>query len=72
MSPLLFNLLSADVEEEMGKVRWGGIKVEGDRVYTLAYADNMVLLAENEDEKHDREARVIFGEERIDVNYRED
>lgn len=27
LSPLLFNLLIADLEEEMGKVKWGGDKI---------------------------------------------
>jgi len=50
LSPLLFNLLLADLEEEMGKIKWGGIKIGERRVYTLSYADDMVLLAENEGE----------------------
>lgn len=45
LSPLLFNLLVADLKEEMGKVKWGGIMIEEERVYILAYADDMVLLA---------------------------
>lgn len=49
MSPLLFNMMLADMEEEMGKIRWGGIRVEKRKIYTLAYADNVVLLAEDED-----------------------
>lgn len=32
-----------------------------EKVYTLAYADDVVLLAEEEDEVYDREARKIFG-----------
>jgi len=41
----------ADLEEEMRKVKWGGIKMcGGERIYTLAYADDIVLLAEEEDE----------------------
>lgn len=50
LSPLLFNLLIADLEEEMGKVKWGGIELRGRKVYSLAYADDIVLLAEEEDE----------------------
>lgn len=50
MSPLLFNLLIADLEEEMSKVKWGGTKIGGKRIYTLAYADDLVLLTENEEE----------------------
>lgn len=46
LSPLLFNVLTAVVEEEMGKVRWGGVRIGKRR----QYADNMVLVAEGEDE----------------------
>ena len=46
MSPLLFNILTADLKEEMGKIKWGGVKLR-DKVYGLAYADDMVLLAED-------------------------
>lgn len=50
LSPLLFNLLMANMEKEIRKIMWGGIKLEEDRIYTLAYADDMVLLVENEEE----------------------
>lgn len=45
MSPILFNILIADLEERMGKVRRGGVRIGDERIYTLAYADDMVLLA---------------------------
>jgi hypothetical protein len=47
---MLFNILLAYLEEEMGKVKWGGIRLGKGRVYSLAYADDLVLLAEGEDE----------------------
>jgi len=50
LSPILFNMMLADLEEEMGKVKWGGVRLGKGWVYTLAYADNLVLLAEGEDE----------------------
>lgn len=50
ISPLLFNLLTADLEEEMGKIKWGGVKIGKERIYTLSYADDIVLMAENEEE----------------------
>ena len=50
LSPILFNLLIANLEEEMGKVKWGGIKLKERKIYALAYADHIVLLAEEEDE----------------------
>lgn len=40
----------ADVEEKMEKVKCGGIKIKDRKIYTLAYTDDMVLLAEGEDE----------------------
>jgi len=48
LSPLLFNLLIADLEEEMGKVRWGGVRLGERKLYSLAYADDIVLVAEDE------------------------
>ncbi|XP_067208444.1 golgin subfamily A member 6-like protein 25 [Linepithema humile] len=50
LSPLLFNIMLADIEEEMGKVKRGGVKLRGNRIYSLAYADDMVLVAEEEEE----------------------
>lgn len=32
----------------MGKVKWGGVKIGDKRIYTLAYADDIVLLMEEE------------------------
>ncbi|XP_067217103.1 LINE-1 retrotransposable element ORF2 protein [Linepithema humile] len=50
LSPLIFNVMLADIEEEMGKVKWGGVKLRGRKIYSLAYADDMVLIAEEEEE----------------------
>ena len=38
LSPILFNLLIADVEEELRKGNWGGVKIGGRRICSLAYA----------------------------------
>lgn len=45
---MLFNLIIADMEEYMAKGLWGGVKLKGEKVYTLMYADNVVLMAEDE------------------------
>jgi len=50
LSPLLLNILMADIEEELGKIKWGGIKLRGRRIYSLAYADDLVLLTKKEEE----------------------
>ncbi|KAL6416429.1 hypothetical protein ACFW04_013486 [Cataglyphis niger] len=49
LSPHLFNLITADMEEVMCRGRWGGIKLGGMKIYTLAYADDVVLIAEKEE-----------------------
>lgn len=46
LSPGLFNLLTADLKEETRKGGWGGMRLKGEKVYSLAYVDDVVLLAE--------------------------
>lgn len=41
LSPILFNVLLADLEEEMRKGGWGGVRIEDRKVYSLAYADDV-------------------------------
>jgi len=45
---VLFNILIADLEEEMNKVKWGGIRLGEKRIYSLQYADDVMLLAKEE------------------------
>jgi len=47
---LLFNILLADLEEELGKGKGKMGKVRGEKGFSLAYADDVVLLAEEENE----------------------
>lgn len=48
LSPSLFNILIADLEEELKRREQGEIKVKRKKIYTLAYAD-VVLLAKEEE-----------------------
>jgi len=48
LSPCLFTVLLADLDEELEKGGWGGIKVRGRKVYSLAYADDIAVIAEEE------------------------
>lgn len=50
MSPILFNLVLADLGEELRKVKWGGTRIGEERVYSLLYADDMVLIVKKEEE----------------------
>lgn len=47
MSPCLFNLYIADLDAELVKRGIGEIAVGKERVWSLAYADDMVLVAKN-------------------------
>lgn len=55
MRPLLFIVLLADLEKKMGKVKWGSVKFEEGKIYTLSYADDM---AENEEEMRNMLVRL--------------
>lgn len=48
MSSLLFNVLE-DIEEALGKDKVGGVKIGGEKLKVLGYADDLVLLAEEEE-----------------------
>jgi len=50
LSPILFNILMADLEEKMEKVKWEGVKLGGKRLYSLAYTDDIMLMADKEEE----------------------
>lgn len=49
LSPSLFTLLLADMEEVLEKGGWGGVRLGERKVYTLAYADDIAVLAEDEE-----------------------
>lgn len=46
LSPLLFNVMLVEV---MARGRWGGVKLRERKIYLLAYADDMALVAEDEE-----------------------
>ncbi|XP_011881271.1 PREDICTED: uncharacterized protein LOC105569421 [Vollenhovia emeryi] len=48
LSADLFNILLADLEEEMGNVKWGGIRLGEEKIYSITYADDVVVIAEDE------------------------
>nr|XP_033200100.1 golgin subfamily A member 6-like protein 6 [Bombus vancouverensis nearcticus] len=50
LSPTLFNIYVAGLEEEMRKGQVGGIVVGDRKVWSLSYADDIVLIADREEE----------------------
>lgn len=46
---LVFTLLTADVEDEMKKGQIDGVQIGKKRFWTLAYADDLVMLAKSEE-----------------------
>lgn len=55
---LMADVIMTDIEKEMGKVKWGEIKIRRRRVYSLHYADNMVLMAERVEKIRSIEERL--------------
>lgn len=45
-----FNILLADIEEDIRNGRWGSIRLGKQKVFTLTYADDLVLLVESKDD----------------------
>lgn len=48
MSPLLFNVMIDDIEKALGRDKVEGVKIGGEKLKVLAYANDLVLLAEEE------------------------
>lgn len=70
LNPILFNILLADLEKEMERVKSRGVRLGEGRVYTLSYADDIVLLAESEDEMKSMMERleVYLEEKNLELN----
>lgn len=76
LSPLLFNVMIDDIEKTLGRNKVGGVKIGREKLKVLAYADDLVILAEEEEgmrwllkrlEKY-CERKGIRGEYRKDKN----
>jgi len=53
VSPLLFNLYIADIDNELEKRGIRGVRLGRDRIWSLAYADDLVLVAYNREALQD-------------------
>jgi len=78
MSLTLFNIYLMNVETEMRKKQTGGIVVEKEKIWSISYADDIVLLAKSEQElkrmikrfrKYVERKRLILSSEKSKVMY---
>lgn len=80
LSPMLFNVLIADIERELGRDGIGGITVGGKKLRVLGYADDLVILAKGEEEMRwilkrlegdlERKELVLYTEETKIIRFR--
>lgn len=72
--PELFNMVTADLEEKLRRMKWKGVKLGGEKVYSLAYADNMVLLEEEKNEMRSiiRRLEEYLEQKGLEMNVSED
>lgn len=70
LRPLVYSILIADLEKEMEKIKWSGIWIREKRIYSLAYADDIVLLAEDEDKMKSMIGRMedYMDKKKLEVN----
>ena len=48
LSPTLFNIAFSEVEKEMRKAQKGGVRIGRKKIFSLSYADDVILLANND------------------------
>ena len=48
LSPILFTIYISEIDEVFRKAQTGGVVVGSEKVWTLAYADDLVILANEE------------------------
>lgn len=61
LSPCLFTIMLADMDEKLERKGWDGVRLKRRRVRTLAYADDITVLAEDEGRMKGMIAERIFG-----------
>lgn len=54
----MFNMLITDLQEYLRKRGWGGVRLREEKMYPLAYADDIVIMTEREDDMRSMIARL--------------
>lgn len=64
------NLVLADLEEKMERVRWEGVTLREGKVFTLSYVNDTVLILEGEDETRSMIKRIegYINKKGLEVN----
>lgn len=70
LSLLLFILLLSDIDEESKRGRWRGISLGGEKIYILAYAEDLSVVVEDEVEMKGMTGRLerYLDEKGLEVN----
>jgi hypothetical protein len=70
LSPLLFTIYVADVDEMLKKAQAGGVVVGREKVWSLAFADDMVIVAKSEREMKEmmRNLEKYVRKKKLEVN----
>jgi len=70
MSPLLFNMYMAELEKRLEKRGIRGVGIGGKRIWNLAYADDIVLVAKNRDAIMDMmwTLKIFLKDRRMELN----
>jgi len=64
MSPLLFNMYMAELKERLERRGIGGVGIGSQRIWNLAYADDIILIAKNRDAMLDMMTLKVFLKDR--------
>jgi len=73
MSPLLFNMYMAELEERLEKRGVGGVGIDSQRIWNLSYVDDIVLVAKNREAMMDMilmilMLKVFLKDRRMELN----
>ena len=74
LSPTLFNIYAAGLEEELWRGQAGGIVVGEGKVWSLIYTDDIVLMADREEERKEmlRRLKKFLKETELELSTEKD